>query len=151
MVQAAAGGFDEKQINLFLEQYASRADLVYRLGTMLTLSFEGAEKLTDKAFKLLSEDFDQASKTTNPVLLLMALAWQAYLKIKNETFKAADSRFLKMLKPLSLEQRAVLYGVDVLGLDIGEVAKIFGSDEIKVRQLLAQGRQGLTKINWHGG
>jgi DNA-directed RNA polymerase specialized sigma24 family protein len=53
------------------------------------------------------------------------------------------------MKNLGVEQRAALFAIDVAGLEIDEAAKIFGTSDTVVRQMLAQAHKhiAVTAIN----
>ena len=126
-------------------QYYERADMVFRFGALLSLSREGGERLTEETFKSLIEDFSQVKSGTSPVVLLMALAWKAWNKLKGQKFHEWKLPVLQSMKTLGVEQRAALFAIDVAGLEIDEAAKIFGTSDDLVRLMLAKGHRHLAE------
>jgi hypothetical protein len=94
MAQGLTNGFTEKQLALYMDQYYERADVVFRFGALLSLSREGGERLTEEVFRLLLQDFSQVKSNTAPAVLLMALAWKAWAKVKAEKFHEINRRTL---------------------------------------------------------
>jgi len=144
MAQGLTNGFTEKQLALYMDQYYERADVVFRFGALLTLSREGGERLTEEVFRLLLQDFSQVKSNTAPGVLLMALAWKAWAKVKAEKFHEWSVPILQSMKALGIEQRAALFAVDVAGIEIHEAAKIFSTNETVIRQLLADAQKHLA-------
>lgn len=144
MAKSLTNGFTEKQVTLYTDQYYERADLVFRFGALLTGSREGGERLTEETFRLLLEDFAQVKEETSASLLLMALAWKAWDKIKSERFHDWNVPILQSMKVLGVEQKAALFAIEMAGLDIKQASKIFGSDENTVRRLLADSQKHLA-------
>ena len=144
MALGSAGAFNEKQVALFSDEYYERSDMVFRFGAILTLSREGGERLTEETFRLLIEDFQKVSPSSNAVYLLLALAWRAWQKIKAERFHEWQNPMLQSIKGLPMEARAVLFASEVAGLELSEIAKIFGTDESQVRRQLAVANKYLT-------
>jgi len=144
MAQGLTNGFTEKQLALYSSQYYERADLVFRFGALLTLSREGGERLTEEVYRALLQDFSQVKSSTSPVVLLMALAWKAFNKIKTQKFHEWNLPILQSIKALGVEQRAALYAIDIAGLEVGEAANLFSSSDAAVRQMLAEAQRYLA-------
>ena len=144
MAKSLTNGFTEKQVTLYTDQYYERADLVFRFGALLTGSREGGERLTEETFRLLLDEFAQVKEETSASLLLMALGWKAWNKIKTERFHDWNVPILQSMKSLGIEQKAALFAIEMAGLDIKEASKIFGSDENTVRRLLADSQKHLA-------
>jgi len=144
MAKGLTNGFSEKQLAIYISQYYERADLVFRFGALLSLSREGAEHLTEQTFRLLIEDFSQVKSNTSPEVLLMALAWKAWSKIKNDKFREWSVPILQSMKSIGVEQRAALFAVDIAGLEISDSAKIFNTTDAVIRQMLATGHKHLA-------
>jgi DNA-directed RNA polymerase specialized sigma24 family protein len=79
----------------------------------------------------------------------MALAWKSWNKVKGQKFHEWKLPILQSMKNLGVEQRAALFAIDVAGLEIDEAAKIFGTSDTVVRQMLAQAHKhiAVTAIN----
>lgn len=144
MAQGLTNGLSEKQLALYTNQYYERADLIFRFGALLSLSREGGERLTEETFKNLIEDFSQVKSSVNPLVLLMALSWKAWNKIKGQKFHEWKLPILQSMKSLGVEQRAALFAIDIAGLEIEEAAKIFGTSDTMVRQMLADAHKHLV-------
>lgn len=144
MAQGLTNGLSEKQLALYTNQYYEQADLIFRFGALLSLSREGGERLTEETFKNLIEDFSQVKSSANPMLLLMALSWKAWNKIKGQKFHEWKLPILQSMKSLGVEQRAALFAIDIAGLEIEEAAKIFGTSDMMVRQMLADAHKHLV-------
>jgi hypothetical protein len=149
MAQGLTNGLSEKQLALYTNQYYERADLIFRFGALLSLSREGGERVTEETFQALIEDFSQVKSGTSPSVLLMALAWKSWNKVKGQKFHEWKLPILQSMKNLGVEQRAALFAIDVAGLEIDEAAKIFGTSDTVVRQMLAQAHKhiAVTAIN----
>jgi hypothetical protein len=144
MTQGLTQGLSEMQLALYTDEYYERSDLIFRFGALLSLSREGGERLTEETFHALIDDFSQVKSGTSPVVLLMALAWKAWNKIKGQKFHEWNLPILQSLKTLGVEQRAALFAVEVAGLEIDEAAKIFGTSDTLLRQMLAQANRHLA-------
>jgi hypothetical protein len=136
---------DEKQLALFVDQYYVKLDMVYRFAALLSLSFVGAERITELTFRTLLERFSSLKSEANSRAALIGLCWNSYLSVRQETFPPATGSAVMQLKSLSVEQRAILMLTDDLSLDPKAVAQIFSIDETRVRRLLAQARQRLVQ------
>lgn len=144
MAQSLTNGFNEKQLALYMDEYYERADLVFRFGALLTVSRDGAERLTEETFQFLLQDFSQVKSDTSAQTLLMALAWKAWNKIKSEKFHEWNAPVLQSMKSLGIEQRAALFAIEMAGLELSDAARIFRSDEKTVRTLLAGAQKYLA-------
>ena len=144
MAKSLTNGFTEKQVSLYTDQYYERADLVFRFGALLTGSREGAERLTEETFRLLLDDFAQVKEDTSASLLLMALAWKAWAKIKSERFHDWSMPILQSVSGLGVEQKAAWFAIEMAGLEMFEAGKVFGTDENIVRKLLAEAQKFLA-------
>lgn len=144
MAQGLTNVLSEKQLALYTSQYYERSDLVFRFGALLSLSREGGEHLTEETFRSLIQDFSEVKSSTSPVILLMTLAWKAWENISSQKFREWNLPILQSMKTLGVEQRAALFIVDIAGLDIDQAAKIFGTSETSVRQMLAQAQKHLA-------
>lgn len=144
MANGAAAPVDQRALDRYQNEFYEHTDLVYRFGVILTGSREGAERLTEETFRALIDDFARVKATVNPLDLLMVLAWQAWNNIKSERFQDWSQPTVNALKKMSLNERAVLYVVDMVGIDPADAAKMFGSNERTVRASLATARRRLA-------
>ena len=144
MVDGQSNNFSEKQLSFYLDEYYERADLIFRFGALLTLSREGAERLVDETFKALIENFASIKESANPRQVLMAHAWKAWEKMSSERFQEWNVPILKGLKTLGVNQRAVLFAIELAGLDHREAAVVFGLDENAFRADLASANRFLA-------
>ncbi len=138
MTKGPSNAFSEKQVALYTDEYYERSDLVFRFGALLTCSREGGERLTEEAFRLLIDDFAQIHEGRSAVQVLMAQAWKAWQKIKNERFHEWNNPILQSMKGLGVDQRAVLFASELAGLEISEIGPIFGVDDATVRRSLSE-------------
>lgn len=144
MAQGSANAFSEGQVALYTDEYYERSDLIFRFGSLLTLSREGGERLTEETYRMLIADFQKVTAGTNATNLLMALAWKAWQKIKAERFHEWNSPILQSMKGLSADGRAVLFASEVAGLEIDDIAKLFGTDVSQIRKQLAAANKYIT-------
>jgi DNA-directed RNA polymerase specialized sigma24 family protein len=100
--------------------------------------------VAEETFQALIEDFSQVKSGTSPAVLLMALAWKSWNKVKSQKFHEWKLPILQSMKSLGVEQRAALFAIDIAGLEIDEAAKIFGTTDTLVRQMLAQAHKHLA-------
>lgn len=146
MAQSLTNGFSGKQLELYTNEYYERSDLVFRFGALMTISREGAERLTEEAFRHLVEDFSKLSAEGAAQKALMTCAMKAWKTVKQEKFHEWKSPILQSMKQLGEEQRIALFLVEVAGLELADASRIFGCDESKFRALLA-GAQKFLAIN----
>ena len=144
MVVGIAKPLDEKRLSLYSNEYYERTDVVYRFAAVLSMSRDGAERVTEEVYRMLLADFERVSPSTDAVSLLMALTWKAWQKLKSERFNEWAIPLMATLKTMSIESRAVLYVVDMVGMDADEAAKVFGTDEKSVRKLLSDARNRMA-------
>ena len=144
MAQGSANALSENQIALYTDDYYERSDLIFRFGALLSLSREGGERLTEETFRMLMEDFQKVTPATNAVNLLMALAWKAWQKLKSERFHEWQNPLIQSMKGLAPEARAVLFASEVAGLEISEIARLFGTDEQQTRRQVAIANKYIT-------
>ena len=145
MAEGRGASFNEKQLALYLDEYYELADLIFRFGALLTLSREGGERIVDETYKLLIDDFPNIKANSKPTVVLMTFAWSAWKKIGNEKFHEANTPIIQSMKRLAVNQRAILFAVELAGLNLREVSKAFGlADEKSVRNDLADANQFLA-------
>ncbi len=144
MAQSLTNGFSGKQLELYMHDYYERSDLVFRLGAVLTGSREGAEKLTEEAFRLLADDFAKLSSEGLPQKTLMMCAMRAWKQLKQGKFHEWQVPILQSLKPMPEDQRVALFLVEMAGLEMSDAAKLLGCDETKFRSLLAGAQKFLA-------
>jgi DNA-directed RNA polymerase specialized sigma24 family protein len=145
MAEGRGASFNEKQLALYLDEYYELADLIFRFGTLLTLSREGGERIVEETYKLLIEDFPNIKANSKPTVVLMTFAWSAWKKIGNEKFHEVNTPIIQSMKRLAVNQRAILFAVELAGLNLREVSKAFGlADEKSVRHDLADANQFLA-------
>lgn len=144
MAQSLTNGFSEKQLALYTDEYYERADLVFRFGALLTVSREGAERLTEETFRMLLQDFSQVKPDALAPKILVNLAWKAWNKMKSEKFHEWNAPILQSMKGLGVEQRVTLYVIEMAGFDISEAARLLGSDDVTIRRMLSEAQKYLA-------
>lgn len=138
---------DEESVNFYIEQFCSKADVVYRLAFALTLNLDAAHKITTQVFQKVSDGIAKlAADTTNPRTVLLKACWETYRKAGTGG-SAGQSALISALKGLSVDARAALVATDYAGVAADELADIFGWDQTRSRQLLAEGRRHLLGID----
>lgn len=135
---------DPERLELYQSEYYEKTDVVYRFGLVLTSSRDGAERITEEAFRLLLEDFNTVKPSTDATALLMALTWRAWIKLKSEKFHEWSQPTLQAIKNLSVDERAALYVVDMAGVEPKDAATLIGTSEKELRSVLAAARQKLV-------
>jgi len=132
---------DEESVNFYIEQFCSKADIVYRLAFALTLNLDSAKKITEAVFKALSDDIENlAATTTNPRLALLKACWSHFRKGAHAA-PTGQSALIGALGGLSVEARAAVVAVDYAGVGPDELEDIFGWEVKKSRTLLAEARR----------
>ncbi len=145
MADGRGTSFNEQQLALYLDEYYERADLIFRFGALLTLSREGGERMVDETYRLLIEDFPNIKANSKPTTILMTLAWGAWKKMSHEKFHESNIPIFQSMKRLAVNQRAILFAVELAGLSLRDVSKAFGiADEKAVRNDLADANQFLA-------
>lgn len=144
MSNAAIKPVDPERLELYQSEYYERTDLVYRFGLVLTSSRDGAERITEEAYRLLLEDFNSVKVSTEAATLLLVLTWKAWNKLKSERFHEWIHPSLMMLKQLNTDERAAIYVVDMAGVEPKDAATIVGTSEKEIRMTLAGARKKLT-------
>jgi hypothetical protein len=144
MAQSLTNGFTGRQLELYTSEYYDRSDLVFRFGALMTVSRDGAERVTEEAFRFLVEDFSTFSAEPSAHKVLMTCALRAWKKLRQEKFHEWKSPILQSLKPLAEEPRLALFLVEIAGLQIDEAASLMGSDVTRFRTTLAAGQKFLA-------
>jgi DNA-directed RNA polymerase specialized sigma24 family protein len=144
-VTQSAKQFDESLINYYNEHFCSRADAVYRFAFALTLSLDGAKQLVDQTFQEIAASLESIHGAGSPqfMTLLITTCYEAFVAQKNKGFKEGKSAITKVLKPLTVEERAALTAVDACGLAPSDAAKALKWSDLEFRRTLAKARRGL--------
>ena len=119
---------DEESVNFYIEQFCSKADIVYRLAFALSLNLDSAREITEAVFRKLSEDIENlASTTTNPRNVLLRACWGHFSKLK-KSGPEGHSAVISVMRALPIEARAAIVAVDYAGLPPDELEDVFGFD-----------------------
>lgn len=129
----------------YQQDFYSQTDLVYRFGMILTLSKDGAERVTELTFNRLVEEFASLKSSIDPVKYLLERAWKTWLGFKGEKFIESTSALAKSLKTMTLDERVAMFLIDMVGLKVQEAAFLTNTSEKDSRLALASGRQRMTK------
>ncbi len=135
---------DQRVLDRYQNDYYVHTDLIYRFGVVLSGSREGAERVTEETFRRLLEDFDKLKSNVNPVDHLMLLAWQAWTSLRQGAYHPWNQPTIASLCKLSVDERAALYVVDMVGFSAVNAAKLMDTSEIDLRLALAEARRKLV-------
>lgn len=147
-MKAPAKQYDESLINYFDDEIVGHADTVYRFAFALTLSLDGAHRLTQRTYQEVAANLERfgTAEGSAAVARLLAECWKGF------GANAADgagqgseaTAVLKALKGIPAAERAALIAVDVAGLSMDEAGKVFGWSETDLRRKLAASRRALV-------
>lgn len=135
--------YGEDQVNYWVEHLCGGADTVYRMAMGLTLSKDGARQCLVQTYQELAEELGEVRAENQATKRLLGKCWKVYQKLGSQRFKPDNAPLTNALKDLSLEARAAVVAVDVVGLAAAEAAETLGWEEKDVRKHLAAGRQAL--------
>jgi hypothetical protein len=145
MTNSPAAPISPHVLERYQRDFYTNTDLVFRFGLVLTVSREGAERITEAVFARLVEGFDRLPKNTDPLKHLLSLTWNSWMDLRGERFHEWNSPVVASLKALKPDERACLFLVDMAGLNAEQSAVLMTMSEKDVRIALAAARRRLAK------
>ncbi len=137
--------FDEKLVNFYLEELYPQADLLYRLSFILTLNLDLARKCLDTVYQEITNDLAMVTNNGEIAkLILIKTCWRAFKKLGVSSMKVGQSPIALTFEGMSIEERAAVGMVDVMGLSVDEAKGVLEIEEGVLRKNLAAGRQHLV-------
>ena len=103
----------------------------------------------DAASRLVRQTFEEVAKeaqrlegggTINLDSELLSICWRLYKKGGTKDSNQSKSQVVKVLKDLSVEERVILVGTDVLGIAPNDMMKIVNVEGVSFRRNLAKAR-----------
>ena len=136
--------FNEDEISRFNAEYVRYADLIFQTVFGVCLSHSKSMDLTYATFAHLSANLKKNLAEPNPKLNCLTVLSRIIMGDKLDIAPANKERN-KLLASLDKDARLVLILVDFTGLLVDEAATAIDMDQAKVRKLLANARENLTK------
>lgn len=157
----AAKQYDSSMLSYYDEELVAQADVAYRFAFALTLSLDGAQQCVQAAFKNLASNLDNTrtaghgedtlaqakSPGNDPASIVIKSCWEAFKRLQSQRFAVGQSSVTRALISLSVEARAALIAVDVVGLSPRDSALALGWSEKDLRLHLAAARRSLMKTH----
>jgi DNA-directed RNA polymerase specialized sigma24 family protein len=135
---------DQRFLDRYQNDYYVHTDQIYRFAVVLTGSREGAERVTEEAFRRLLENFERSKPHPNPLEQLLSLAWKSWNTLSTSVFHPWSQATISSLGKLTIDERSALYVVDVAGFSPQVAAKITETSEASLRLALAAARKHLV-------
>jgi len=137
--------YNDEVINFYDEQLIPRADMVYRFAFAASLSLDSASRLVRQTFEELANDAQRLERggTSNLDTELLSICWRLFKKGSSKDAASSKSQIVKVLKDLSVEERVILVGTDVLGIAPNDMMKIVNVEGVLFRRNLAKARNTL--------
>ena len=135
------GGLNETLTSVYLEQFCSGADRVYRLAFSACLDLIAAQKVVEQVFRSVADELARLSPDSDADILLLKLSWPLIKSLKTTQRITSGGSILDALAAMPLEARVTVTAIDVLGLSREEMAEVFGWKEADWRKYLAMGRK----------
>ncbi len=141
MVQSAKN-YNDEVINFYDEQLVPRADMVYRFAFAASLNLDAASRLVRQTFEEVAKEAQrlEGGGTINLDSELLGICWRLYKKGGTKDSNQSKSQIVKVLKDLSVEERVILVGTDVLGIAPNDMMKIVNVEGVSFRRNLAKAR-----------
>ncbi len=141
MVQSAKN-YNDEVINFYDEQLVPRADMVYRFAFAASLNLDAASRLVRQTFEEVAKEAQrlEGGGTINLDSELLSICWRLYKKGGTKDSNQSKSQVVKVLKDLSVEERVILVGTDVLGIAPNDMMKIVNVEGVSFRRNLAKAR-----------
>lgn len=140
-----AKNFNEDVINFYDDQLVPRADMVYRFAFAASLNLDVASKLVRQTFEDVAANVEALHRKGTVGLNgeLLSVCWNHFKSSERKQAIATKSQVVKVLGSLSVEERVILVGVDVLGMTANDLMKVVGIEPVPFRRFLANARRTL--------
>lgn len=140
-----AKNFSDDVINFYDDQLVPRADMVYRFAFAASLNLDVASKLVRQTFEEIASNVEALQRKGTAGLNgeLLAICWKHFRSAGQKPTVSSKSQVVKVLGNLSIEERVILVGVDVLGMAANDLMKIVGVEGFPFRRFLANARRTL--------
>jgi hypothetical protein len=137
--------YNDEVINFYDEQLVSRADIVYRFAFAASLNLDSASRLVRQTFEEVASDVQRLERVGTASLdsELLSICWRLYKKGGSKDSSLSKSQVVKVLKDLSIEERVILVGTDVIGIAPNDMMKIVNVEGVSFRRNLAKARSTL--------
>lgn len=144
MVQPAKNLSDDV-INFYDDQLVPRADMVYRFAFAASLNLDVASKLVRQTFEEIASGAEALHRKGGNGINgeLLGICWKLFRAGGQRQTTQSKSQVVRVLANLSIEERVILVGVDVLGVPANDLMKVVGVEGIPFRRYLANARRTL--------
>jgi len=144
-VVQAMKNYNDDVINFYDEQLVPRADMVYRFAFAASLNLDAATSLVRQTFEEIARDVERLEKggTVNLDCELLSICWRLFRKNATKEAVQSKSQIVKVLKDLSIEERVILVGTDVLGISPTDMMRIVNVEGVSFRRNLSKARSSL--------
>jgi len=134
---------DQDSVTIYIEQFCSKADVVYRFAIALTLNAEAARDITRAVYQQIGDEIESlGADSAKARSILLKTCWTLFKKQSNNS-PAGQSPLIAAVRDLSVDARAAIVAVDYAGVRPDELEAVFGWDAKKGRALLAEARRQL--------
>jgi hypothetical protein len=140
-----AKNYNDDVINFYDDQIVPRADMVYRFAFAATLNLDAATRIVRQTFEDIALNVDTlyGKGTSGLNSELLGICWKHFKGASQKPSGTSKSQIVKVLGDLSVEERVILVGIDVLGVTPNEMMKVVGVEGIPFRRFLANARRTL--------
>jgi hypothetical protein len=140
-----AKNYNDDVINFYDEQLVPRADMVYRFAFAASLNLDSASRLVRQTFEEVASDAQRLERggTASLDCELLSICWRLFKKGGSKDLNLSKSQVVQVLKDLSVEERVILVGTDVLGIGANDMMKIVNVEGVSFRRNLAKARSTL--------
>jgi hypothetical protein len=144
-VVQAVKNYNDEVINFYDEQLVPRADMVYRFAFAASLNLDSASRLVRQTFEEVAKEVERLETvgTSNLDGELLGICWRLFKKSGSKDAAQSKSQVVKVLKDLSVDERVILVGTDVLGIAPNDMMKIVNVEGVLFRRNLAKARGAL--------
>lgn len=137
--------YNDEVLNFYDEQLVPKADMVYRFAFAAALNLDSASRLVRQTFEEVASDAQRLERVGTSSLdsELLSICWRLFKKGGSKDANLSKSQVVKALKDLSVEERVILVGMDVLGIAPNDMMKIVNVEGVSFRRNLAKARSTL--------
>jgi hypothetical protein len=143
MAQGSFQALDETRLAFYADEILDRSDLAYRFAAALVLDKKAAFGLTKQSLKKVVKDIEKVIAEDDSLIVVLKHVWSQYEKQPKSD--AVGDLKLSGFEVLSLNERAIVSLVDIIGIKTDDAIDILGLDTKKAMDALVTGRQAILK------
>ena len=142
---SASKAMDQGRATVFAEGYCAHADLAYRYCYVLLLNGPSAKQVVQTAFREIAKELSASLPNADSLNTVLAKCWKVAGALKPSKPSSGDHPLMNLFGSMPIEDRSILFLMDVAGRSISEAATIAEVSEDKVRKSIANGRRSLLQ------